>query len=112
MLRPRGGESSLAKITANKIEFPSAGATITALASDYTSAAGANPSITVFDELWGYVSERSRRLWDEMVPVPTRKISVRLTVSYAGYEGESKLLEELYRRGLAGEEIAPGLYRS
>ena len=47
-----------------------------------------------------------------MVLVPTRKISVRLTVSYAGYEGESKLLEELYRRGLAGEEIAPGLYRS
>jgi phage terminase large subunit-like protein len=112
MLSPRGGESSLAKITASKIEFPSTGATITALASDYAGAAGANPTITVFDELWGYVSERSRRLWDEMVPVPTRKISARLTVSYAGYEGESKLLEELYRRGLAGEEIAPGLYRS
>jgi len=25
--------------------------------------AGANPVITTFDELWGYSSERSRRLW-------------------------------------------------
>lgn len=42
-----------AKITANKIEFPSTGATITAIASDFAGAAGANPTITVFDELWG-----------------------------------------------------------
>jgi hypothetical protein len=41
-----------------------------------------------------------------MVPVPTRKISVRLTVTYAGFEGESKLLEDLYKRGLQGTEIA------
>jgi phage terminase large subunit-like protein len=113
MLDPRRTrQSRLAKITANQILFPSTGATITALASDYASAAGANPTITVFDELWAYTSERSRRLWDEMVPVPTRKISVRLTVTYAGFEGESELLEDLYKRGLTGEEIAPDLYRS
>ena len=47
-----------AKITGNKITFPSTGATITAIASDYAGAAGANPTITVFDELWGYTSER------------------------------------------------------
>jgi phage terminase large subunit-like protein len=46
-----------------------------------------------------------------MVPVPTRKVSVRLTVTYAGFEGESDLLEGLYKRGLGGEEIAPALYR-
>jgi hypothetical protein len=63
------------------------------------------------DETWGYMSERSRRLWDEMVPVPTRKISVRLTTTYAGYEGQSELLESIYKRGLTGEEIAPALYR-
>jgi phage terminase large subunit-like protein len=100
------------KITANKIEFSSTGATISAIASDYAGAAGANPTLIVFDELWGYTSERSRRLWDEMVPVPTRKISLRLTVTYAGFEGESELLESLYKRGLRGEEIAPSLYRS
>jgi hypothetical protein len=101
-----------AKVTANKIEFPSTGASITAIASDYASAAGANPTLTVFDELWGYVSERAHRLWDEMVPVPTRKVSGRLTVTYAGFEGESDLLEGIYKRGLQGEEIAPALYRS
>lgn len=29
-----------------------------AIASDYASAPGANPTITVFDELWAYTSER------------------------------------------------------
>jgi hypothetical protein len=101
----------IAKITANKIEFRSTGASITAIASDYTGAAGANPTITVFDELWGYTSERSQRLFDEMIPVPTRKVSVRLTVTYAGFQGESELLERLYKRGLQGEQIAPSLYR-
>jgi Phage Terminase len=100
-----------AKVTANKVEFPSTGATITAIASDFAGAAGANPSVTTFDELWAYTSERAQRLWDEMVPVPTRKVSVRLTTTYAGFEGESELLEDLYKRGLKGEEIAPSLYR-
>jgi hypothetical protein len=46
-----------------------------------------------------------------MIPVPTRKVSARWTSTYAGFTGESKLLEELYKRGLQGEEIAPSLYR-
>jgi hypothetical protein len=98
-------------VTANKVEFSSTGATITAIASDYVGATGANPTITVVDELWAYTSERARRLWDEMVPVPTRKTSVRLRVTYAGFEGESELLESLYNRGLTGEEISSALYR-
>ena len=50
--------------------FPQTGATIQALGSDYAGAAGANPVCSSFDELWAYTSERSRRLWDEMVPPP------------------------------------------
>jgi len=101
-----------ATVTVDAITFADTQATITALPSDYAGAAGANPAITVFDELWGYVSERSRRLWDEMCSVPTRAVSVRLTVSYAGFADESVLLEGLYRQGLAGEEIGPSLYAS
>ena len=82
-----------ATIRANYIEFRSTGATITAIPSDYGSAAGSNPTIIAFDELWAYVGEAAHRLFDEMVPVPTRKISARLTVTYAGFEGESNLLE-------------------
>jgi hypothetical protein len=99
-----------AVVTANKITFLATGSTITAIASDYAGAAGANPTITVFDELWGYTSERAHRLWDEMIPPPTRRIACRLTVTYAGHEGESELLESIYRRGIAGEQIAPDLY--
>jgi phage terminase large subunit-like protein len=88
------------KVTADRITFPATGATITCLASDYASAAGGHPTIAVFDELWGYGSERAARLYDELVPVPTRKISCRLVVTHAGFEGESNLLYQLYQRGL------------
>jgi phage terminase large subunit-like protein len=100
-----------ARITAEKIVFPTFhDATITALTSSYSSVAGANPVISIFDELWAYTSENSRRLWDEMIPPPTRKISARLVVTYAGFTGESQLLEELYKRGLAQPEVAPCLH--
>jgi phage terminase large subunit-like protein len=102
--------ASDAVVTQSRIEFSSTGAAITAIASDYAGAAGANPTITTFDELWGYTSERAHRLWDEMVPVPTRKIACRLTVTYAGFEAESALLESLYKRGMAGKRIAGDLY--
>ena len=99
-----------AVITQNKVTFTSTGSSITAIATDYRGAAGSNPTITVFDELWGVTSESGQRLWDELVPVPTRRISIRLTVTYAGFESESGLLERLYKRGLEGEPIAPALY--
>ena len=60
----------------------------------------------------GYTSESSRRLWDEMVPPPTRRITARLTVSYAGFEGESAQLEALYKHGITGEVIGPDLFRT
>lgn len=65
--------------------------------------------ISSFDELWGYTSERSRRLWDEMVPSPVPRVSCRLITTYAGFEGESTLLEELYKRGLAQQEVGTDL---
>jgi hypothetical protein len=99
-----------ADITTNKITFPATGASITAIASDYAGAAGANPTISSFDELWGYTSENARRLWDEMIPVPTRKISARLTTTYAGFEGESELLQELYNRGYSQRVVGQDLY--
>jgi hypothetical protein len=99
-----------AKLTQDRITFPTFGAVISAIASDYAGAAGGNQNISVFDELWGYVSERSRRLWDELIPPPTRKIACRLTTTYAGFENESQLLEELYRRGLQQPLVGTDLY--
>ena len=81
-----------------------------AIDSGYAGAAGGNQNISVFDEVWAYTSERSRRLWDELVPPPTRKIACRLCVTYAGFEGESVLLQEMYKRGLQQEQIGTDLY--
>jgi hypothetical protein len=100
----------ITKLTADKVIFPALDATIIAIASDAASAAGANPTIVCFDELWGVRLERARRLWDEMVPSPARKISARLVVSYAGFTGESVLLEEIYARGMALPEVGPSLH--
>jgi phage terminase large subunit-like protein len=96
------------KITTDKITISDAA--IAAIPSNYASAAGSNHVVAIFDELWAYNSERLRRLFDELVPPPTRRIACRLTVTYAGFEGESALLEELYRRGLQQRKIAPNLY--
>ena len=97
-----------ARITADKITIGDA--VIIAIPNNYASAAGSNHVIAVFDELWAYVSEHSRRLFDELIPPPTRRIACRLTVAYAGFEGESVLLEELYKRGLQQPQVAPNLH--
>jgi phage terminase large subunit-like protein len=99
-----------AQITQYKITFPTFNATIQAIASDAGSAAGTNAVCAGFDELWAYTSERARRYWDELTPPPTRKFACRITTTYAGFEGESTLLEELYRRGKALPLIGEDLY--
>lgn len=99
-----------AEVLRDKITFPHfEGAVIAAIASDAAGSAGHNASWITFDELWGITTERGRRFWDEMSTSPVRKISGRLTTTYAGYSGESVLLEELYKRGMAQPEIAPSL---
>jgi phage terminase large subunit-like protein len=99
-----------AEITQRAIRFPATGTVISALPSDYSGAAGSHPTIASFDELWGYTSENARRLFDELIMVPTRKVSCRLTTTYAGFTAESTLLEELHQRGMQQPVIGPDLY--
>jgi phage terminase large subunit-like protein len=99
-----------AKITESRIVFPALNATITAIPASFAGAAGGNQCLSCFDELWAYTQERSRRLWDELVPPPTRRIACRLTVTYAGFEGESILLQELYKRGKQQPQVGEDLY--
>lgn len=89
-----------AKIRQGRIEFASTGATITAIASDFAGAAGSNPVFICADEIWAFATERSVRLLDEVIPSPARKISGRLIVSYAGFSGESTVLERLHQQGV------------
>lgn len=83
----------------------STGTIITALPNDYAGNAGSRHSLTVWDELWAYVSENSRRLWDELTPIPTLLNSVRFVCTYAGFSGESELLEGLYEQGQNGQAV-------
>jgi phage terminase large subunit-like protein len=86
------------------------GTTLSAISNDFAGAAGSNHGWLSYDELWAYTSESSRRLWEELTPVPTRKNSLRFITTYAGFEGESQLLMDLYKQAvIEGERIHPEL---
>jgi phage terminase large subunit-like protein len=86
------------------------GTEIRALSSEYSTAAGSNHGWSSWDELWCYTSEGSRRLWEELTPVPTRKNSVRFITTYAGFTQESELLEGLYDQVVrGGDRLHPDL---
>ena len=91
------------KIGEFRIDFPN-GTFIQVLSNSFKAAAGSRHALTLWDELWGTVSEIERRLWDEMVPIPTVPHSLRFISSYAGFENESELLWELYIKGIGPGE--------
>jgi hypothetical protein len=47
------------------------GTVITAISSDFKGAAGSRHSLVVYDELWGFELESSRRLYEELTPPPS-----------------------------------------
>lgn len=67
--------------------------------------AGGNQRLTSWTEVWGIRYEAGRRAWDELQPVPTQRLSFRFAESYAGFEGESLLLRDLWDMGLSGERL-------
>jgi phage terminase large subunit-like protein len=84
-------------ITANQITLRN-GSTVLAIPNDFAGESGSNHGLTTWDELWGFTTERDRRLYEELTPVPTRKNSIRFISTYSGFEGESALLEDLYHQ--------------
>jgi hypothetical protein len=78
---------------------------IQALPFDYKGAAGMNPSCVIVDEVHTWIYENFRRLWDEVQIPPTQPEGVRWVASYAGHEGESLLLRDLWDKALAGERL-------
>jgi phage terminase large subunit-like protein len=83
-----------------KITLPS-GAFIEAVPVDPTGEAGANPTGTFWSEMWGFRLSAKERLWTEFTIPPTRfGRAIRWVESYAGYVGESPVLEQLYDQGV------------
>ncbi len=106
-----GGEVTLTekntKITVYHIDLPTT-SFVQALAQSYKTVAGSRHALTLWDELWGVTSELSRRVWDEMTPIPTIPHSLRFIATYAGFENESDLLWEQYLQGVGKEEHEQG----
>lgn len=103
----KSSAANYVKITQYRIDLPN-GTFIQALGQSYKSVAGSRHSLTLWDELWGTVSELDRRVWDEMVPIPTVNNSLRFISTYAGFENESELLWEMYLRGVGVDEHEQG----
>lgn len=68
---------------------------------DPTGEAGGNADMVIFSELWGAHQEAQRRMWTEATIPPNKHgKAFRVVESYAGYSGESTLLEQIYETGV------------
>lgn len=88
------------RTTMTNITLPS-GAFIEAVPVDPTGEAGGQPTGSFWSELWGFKHSAAKRLWTEFTIPPTRfGHAIRWVESYAGYTGESPVLENLYDAGV------------
>lgn len=80
---------------------------IEAIPVDPSGEAGGNDDVIVFSELWAAKNVAAQRMWTEMTLSPTKAgYSQRWVETYAGFSGESILLEMLYEKGVKrGEHI-------
>jgi len=89
----------------SQITCKTTGATITVLPCNKT-AAGLNPDLVIFDELWQFTSKEAKRAIDEMTNIPEGiKHNLILVVSYAGFDSdEDTHLWRWYKQGIAQQE--------
>lgn len=91
--------NALCKIRNYRIEFPNH-SYAESVAIDPSGEAGSNADMIIFSELWGAHEEAQDRMWTEMTLSPTKfGKSQRWVETYAGYIGESVLLERLFTTG-------------
>ena len=90
---------------ATKMECYATESTIEAISVDAAGEAGAAPDLTCFTEIWGLRGDEAIEFWTEMTPVLTKPDSFRFVETYAGYSGDSVLLEEQYNLGKSGQHL-------
>lgn len=82
---------------------------IEAVPIDPHGEAGGNDTLIVFSELWGATSKAALKMWTEMTLSPMLYgQSMRWIETYAGYEGEAVILEQLYRQGVKEGRLVEG----
>jgi phage terminase large subunit-like protein len=77
---------------------------------DPSGEAGGNADMIVFSELWGAHQKAQMRMWTEATLSPVKfGRSFRWIETYAGFSGESLLLEQLYQQGTREDKGASRL---
>ena len=99
-IRDNPNLAASAKLLKGKIAMNSTGTVCRPIAAKYETAAGVNPTLVLFDELWGFPD---RKFYDELTTSPARKNPLSIIVTYAGYDKKS-LLYELYDQGMKRED--------
>lgn len=81
--------------------------TIEAIPIDPGGEAGGNDDLIIFSELWAARHKAIQQMWTEMTLSPTKfGYSQRWIETYAGFTGESPILEQLWERGTSrGERL-------
>ena len=83
-----------------KVQYPN-GSAIECVPIDPTGEAGGNDDLIVYSELHGWKSKAHQRMWSEMTLSPTKfGNSQRWIDTYAGFQGESPILEQLFDVGV------------
>jgi hypothetical protein len=84
---------------------------IEAIPVDPTGEAGGNDDFLCYTELWGWKSLKHQQMWTESTLSPTKYgKSLRWCESYAGYSGESPVLEQLYLSGVKNGRVLSSDY--
>lgn len=74
---------------------------VEAIPIDPGGEAGGNDDLIIFSELWAARHKAMEQMWTEMTLSPNKfGYSQRWVETYAGYSGESPILEQLYNRGV------------
>lgn len=83
------------------IKVPGQHSMIEAVPIDPKGEAGGNDDAVIYSELWGANSKAAQQLWTETTLSPTKYgQSFRWVETYAGYTGQSPILENLYEQGV------------
>jgi hypothetical protein len=99
--------AKLCKIIKYRVELPNH-TFIEMVPIDPSGEAGGNADAVIYSELWGAHEEGKQRMWTETT-LPPNKMgkAFRWVETYAGYSGESILLEQLYQQATRQGERIP-----
>ena len=90
----------ICKVVNYKITLPNH-SVIEAIPIDPSGEAGANDDLVIYSELWGWKQRGAVRMWTETTLSPMKfGQSLRWCETYAGFSGESPVLEDLFEMGV------------